>query len=218
MMPGTPETTAKPAKTAIIYLRVSTARQAAKNVEPEGYSIPAQRTTCIKKRDLGATVIEQYVDAGASARSADRDGLRRMLARLVDGSLPNIDLVIVHKLDRLARDRADDVAILFDIRKGGAALVSVSEQIDETPAGRLKHGIVASFTEFYSKNLSDETTWQKVQDVLASRRIAGDRSWKHGHFLKVSSLCGRCGGRVGYGWSKGKGGRTSCNLPYLPDP
>jgi site-specific DNA recombinase len=127
-----------PAKTAIIYLRVSTARQATKDGEAEGYSIPAQRTACIKKaRDLDAVVVEEYVDAGASARSADRDGLQRMLLRLADTSLPSIDYVIVHKLDRLARDRADDVAILLDIRKAGATLVSVSEQIDETPAGTL---------------------------------------------------------------------------------
>jgi len=338
-------------KSAIIYLRVSTARQAAKNGEAEGYSIPAQRSACIKKaRDLGATVVEEFVDAGASARSADRDGLQRMLIRLADSSLPSVDLVIVHKLDRLARDRADDVAILLDIRKAGATLVSVSEQIDETPAGTLMHGIVASFAEFYSKNLSteakkgleekvrrggtpgvapigylnvtrridgtevksvvvdetraphiqwafqqyatggwsitalcdaleerglktretlkyrgqplsraqvhrmltqpyykgqirfkgmlfdgkhepliDEITWQAVQDILAGRRIAGDRSWRHGHYLKGSLVCARCGGKIGYGWSRGKGGkydyffclgrhtgRTSCDLPYLP--
>jgi DNA invertase Pin-like site-specific DNA recombinase len=62
----------------------------------------------------------------------------------------------VHKLNRLAPDRADDVATLLDIRKASATLVSVSEQIDETPAGTLMHGIVASFAEFYSKNLSTE--------------------------------------------------------------
>ncbi|MUM34653.1 recombinase family protein, partial [Mycobacterium sp. CBMA361] len=65
-------------KTAIIYLRVSTARQATKDGEAEGYSIPAQRSACIKKaRDLGAVAVEEYIDAGASARSADRDGLQR---------------------------------------------------------------------------------------------------------------------------------------------
>lgn len=71
-----------------------------------------------------------------------------MLTRLSDTSQPPVDFVIVHKLDRLARDRADDVAIMLDIRKAGAVLVSVSEQFDETPAGTLIHGIAASFAEF----------------------------------------------------------------------
>src|ERR1051326_7983363 len=71
--------------TAIVYLRVSTARQARSGGEPEGYSIPAQREACVRKaRDLGATVVDEYVDAGASARSADRPALQELLTRLKD--------------------------------------------------------------------------------------------------------------------------------------
>lgn len=337
-------------KLALVYLRVSTARQAKRNGEVEGYSIPAQRGSCHKRAHELDAAVEEFIDAGASARSADRPGLQALLARLADPSQPKVDYVIVHKLDRLARDRADDVAILLAIRQAGATLVSVSEMVDETPAGTLMHGIVASFAEYYSRNLSteakkgmsekvkrggtpgqapigylnvmhrvdgtdiksvvidenrghhmawafeqyatgdwsiaalrnelearglrsrptkkyvgtplsraqlhrllsnpyykglirfkgvlfegkhpalvDETTWQRVQDVLAGRRIAGDRSWKHGHYLKGSLRCNRCSGRIGYGWSRGKGGRydyffclgrhtgrTDCDLPYLP--
>ena len=35
-------------------------------------------------------------------------------------------------------------------------LVSASEQIDDTPAGTLLHGIMATIAEFYSRNLSHE--------------------------------------------------------------
>ena len=170
-------------KRAIIYLRVSTARQATKDGEAEGYSIPAQRLACIKKAgELGGTVLEEYLDTGASARSADRDGLQAMLARLADSSLPSVDYVIVHKLDRLARDRADDVAILLAIRKSGATLVSVSEQIDETPAGTLMHGIVASFAEFYSKNLSTEARKGLEEKV----RRDGTPGWAPIGYLNVT--------------------------------
>lgn len=77
--------------------------------------------------------------------------------------------------------------------------------------------------------LIDEVLWQQVQDLLASRRIAGDRSWRHSHYLKGALKCGRCGGRMGYGTHEGRGGsydyffclgrhtgRTTCDLPYLP--
>jgi site-specific DNA recombinase len=64
--------------------------------------------------------------------------------------------VIVHKVDRLARNRADDVAITIAIRKSGATLVSCSENIDETPSGLLLHGIMSSIAEFYSQNLATE--------------------------------------------------------------
>src|SRR5680860_148395 len=122
-------------KRAVLYLRVSTSRQATRNGEAEGYSIPAQRSACERKvSDLGAEVVREFVDAGASARSADRDGLQALLAYVAEGG---VDYVVVHKLDRLARDRADDVMILAKIQTAGATLVSVSEQIDETPAGML---------------------------------------------------------------------------------
>lgn len=42
------------------------------------------------------------------------------------------------------------------IKKAGARLVSVSENIDETPSDHLMHGIMSSIAEFYSQNLSNE--------------------------------------------------------------
>jgi DNA invertase Pin-like site-specific DNA recombinase len=70
----------------------------------------------------------------------------------------DVDYVIVHKVDRLARNRADDVTINLAITEAGARLVSVSENIDETPSGMLLHGIMSSIAEFYSRNLATEIT------------------------------------------------------------
>ncbi|CAN5477534.1 recombinase family protein [soil metagenome] len=338
---------------ALIYLRVSTSKQATRGGEAEGFSIPAQRAGVLRKAsELGATVPAdgEYLDAGESARSADRPALQAMLARLLDRSLPKVSFVIVHKVDRLARDRADDVAIGLAIHKAGAVLVSATEAIDDSPAGTLLHGIMASIAEFYSKNLAMEVrkgqtqkaqlggtpgyvpigyrniitrveghevrsvevdpertplvqwafkayasgdhsitdllqevtqrgltnrptatrpgkpltrsqlhrmlgnqyyigkvcwagveydgrheplidlqTYARVQAVLGSRRIAGDRSWKNDQYLVGSLRCDRCRDRLGYGESTGKGGtkyryffclgrakkRTACDLPYL---
>ncbi len=149
-------------KRAVIYLRVSTAQQADKDAEPEGYSIPAQREACRRKAEaLGAEVAAEFVDRGESARSADRPELQAMLAFLkTDGE---VDYVIVHKVDRLARNRADDVAISLALRATGVQLVSVTENIDETPSGKLLHGIMASIAEFYSANLATEIMKGSVQ-------------------------------------------------------
>jgi hypothetical protein len=64
--------------------------------------------------------------------------------------------VLVHKVDRLARNRVDDVEINVAIKKSGATLVSATENIDETPSGMLLHGIMSSIAEFYSRNLATE--------------------------------------------------------------
>ena len=139
---------------AVIYLRVSTKEQAEVGGEAEGYSIPAQRAACRRKADsLGAVIEEEFVDRGESAKTANRPELLSMLRYLRETPT---NYVIVHKVDRLARNRADDVVITMEIKKSGATLVSCSENIDETPSGLLLHGIMSSIAEFYSRNLATE--------------------------------------------------------------
>jgi site-specific DNA recombinase len=146
---------------AVIYLRVSTKEQAEKGGEAEGYSIPAQREACKRKAaSLGAVVVEEFVDRGESAKSADRPELQRMLAYVRENQ---VGLAIVHKVDRLARSRADDVAINLALKAAGTTLVSCSENIDETPSGMLLHGIMSSIAEFYSRNLANEVMKGLVQ-------------------------------------------------------
>src|SRR5665213_766086 len=103
--------TEEPSKRALSYLRVSSSAQADKDYDSEGYSLPAQRAACARKAAaLGAEVIEVFVERGESGTSTRRRAaLTSMLARLGEG---DIDYVIVHKVDRLARKRADDSAIL----------------------------------------------------------------------------------------------------------
>ena len=139
---------------ALIYLRVSTKEQATTGGSAEGFSIPAQREACKRKAaSLGAVVDEEFVDAGESARSKNRPELQRML-KYVDSE--SVDYVIVHKVDRLARNRADDVEIGLALKNAGVTLVSCTENIDETPSGVLLHGIMSSIAEFYSRNLANE--------------------------------------------------------------
>lgn len=140
---------------AVIYLRVSTKDQANRGGEAEGFSIPAQREACLRKAEsIGAVVVAEFVDAGESARSANRPELKKMLTFVKEHRITH---VIVHKVDRLARNRVDDVEINLQLSAVGAQLVSCSENIDETPSGMLLHGIMSSIAEFYSRNLATES-------------------------------------------------------------
>ncbi len=142
-------------KRAVIYLRVSTSEQVKTDFDADGLSIRAQREACGRMADqLGAAVVDEYVDRGESAKSAARPALQEMLKRL--RAEADVDYVIVHKVDRLARSREDDIAIAVAIRQAGAQLVSATENIDQTPQGKLLHGIMATIAEFYSANLATE--------------------------------------------------------------
>ncbi len=156
-------------RTAVIYLRVSTKEQAEKGGEAEGYSIPAQRDACRRKaQTLNAEILEEFVDAGESAKSADRPHLQRLIAYVSDH---RVNYVIVHKVDRLARNRSDDVMINLELQSAGAHLVSCTENIDETPSGKLLHGIMASIAEFYSGNLGAEALKGMLQKAARGGTI-----------------------------------------------
>ena len=142
-------------KRAVSYIRVSTREQAQRGGSEEGFSLPAQReANKCKAQSMGALVVKEFADRGESARSANRPELQKMLAYLKEDG--GIDYVIVHKLDRLARNRADDVEINRAFEEAGVRLVSTSENIDQTPGGMLLHGIMSSIAEFYSRNLANE--------------------------------------------------------------
>jgi site-specific DNA recombinase len=135
---------------AVIYLRVSTKEQA-----EEGYSIPAQAEACRRFiADKGWDLADEYVDRGESARTADRPQLQAMLSRLADD--PTIDCLVVHKLDRLARNLEDHAAVRAALRKAGVQLHSVTETLEDSASGKLVEGILASIAEFYSANLGQE--------------------------------------------------------------
>lgn len=103
---------------------------------------------------MGAYVVKElFIDAGASGTNIDRPALQKMLNYITENP---VDYVVVHKVDRLARNRADDSTIATAISAAGAELVSASESIDGCPSGELVHGIMASIAEFYSRNLSNE--------------------------------------------------------------
>lgn len=92
--------TDRPTKTALVYLRVSSAGQANTDYDREGFSLPAQREACARKAEtLDAMVVDEFVDRGETGTNARRAGLKGLLARVAGGG---IDYVIVHKLDRLA--------------------------------------------------------------------------------------------------------------------
>jgi site-specific DNA recombinase len=62
----------------------------------------------------------------------------------------DVDHVIVYALSRMNRNRVDDALMLMTLRKLKVSLVSATENIDETPAGQLLHGVLASVNEFRS--------------------------------------------------------------------
>lgn len=151
----------------VSYARVSTGAQADRQL-----SIPAQLAAMRQHvSQQGWTIFEEFLEAGVSGRTAERPELKRLLARCRESDA-QVEVVLVHKLDRLARNLADHVAIRSYMAKYKVRLVSVTENLDDSTSGQLVEHIMASLAEFYSANLADE-----VRKGLAERVKQG--GWPH---------------------------------------
>jgi site-specific DNA recombinase len=135
---------------AVLYLRVSSTGQVKTDYDPEGLSIPAQRSSCERKAEqLGLSIVGEYVEPGKSGTEmTKREAFQRMLERVRRDK--DVDAVIVYELSRLARNRLDDAIVMADLRKRGVTLISATENIDATPVGQLMHGLLAAFNEYRS--------------------------------------------------------------------
>ena len=114
----------------------------------------------MNQNQVNATSGSTPPGAAASARTADQPDLMRM-----------IPYVQARKVDRLARNRGDDVAIHLALRDAGVMLVSATENIDETPPGMLLHGIMSTIAEFDSRNLTTEVVKGMSQKAASGGTI-----------------------------------------------
>lgn len=69
---------------------------------------------------------------------------------------PSIAYLVVHKLDRVARNLEDHAMVRALLRDADCELVSVSENLERNASGRLVEGVLAVLAEHYSNNLSQE--------------------------------------------------------------
>lgn len=101
----------------------------------------------------GWHVVKTYIDRAASATSDRRPEFQKMIAE----SGQNIfDMIIVHKLDRFARDRYDSAFYKRMLKQNGVRLVSVLENLDGSPESIMLESLLEGMAEYYSKNLARE--------------------------------------------------------------
>jgi len=137
---------------AAIYCRVSTEEQAT-----EGMSISAQKKQLIEYAHRNQMiVVDEFVDEGVSARTAERPQFQRMVSSAKKKPKP-FDIILIHKTDRFARNREDAIIYKSLLRRDCEIDVrSITEQFEDSPTGKLLEGMMEVMAEFYSLNLSQE--------------------------------------------------------------
>ncbi len=134
------------------YLRVSTTEQAI-----EGTSLESQKAkldTWIEQNR--GELVRVYEDGGFTGKDGDRPGLKTLLSEVGE---KNFDVVVITKLDRLARNLRLLLEIEGKLREYGIGVVSVSENISTTtPFGRMVFQILGVVGEWERAAIVERTT------------------------------------------------------------
>ena len=138
-------------KRAVLYLRVSTGRQAANDV-----SLPSQRdittTHCMTNNWV---VVDEYVEA-ATATDDRRPAFQQMMERACDPDR-SFDTIVFYSFNRFFRNGADMELAIRKLRKHGVEVVSVTQPTGDDHSRELMRQLIGVFDEHTSREISKNT-------------------------------------------------------------
>ena len=152
-------------KRAVIYARYSSDLQREESIE-------AQVRACKNyAKNNNLVIIDEYIDRAKSATTDNRPEFQRMIE---DSNLKMFDVVLVHKLDRFARNRFDSIHYRVQLKKNNVALQSVIENLDpDAPESVILESVIEGFNEYYSRNLAREVEKGKKENALKCLHTGG---------------------------------------------
>ena len=131
----------------VVYARYSSENQRDESIEAQ---IRAAEQFC-KQRNY--EIIECYIDRAKSGTTAKRPEFQRMIN---DSQQGFFECVVVHKLDRFSRDKYDSIRYKKKLKNNGIKVVSILENLDDSPESIILESVIEGMAEYYSKNLSRE--------------------------------------------------------------
>lgn len=151
-------------KVAVIYARYSSDNQ-------RHESIDAQVRACTKYAQAeGCTILKTYIDEAKTATNDDRPEFKQMIK---DSKKHQFNFVIVHKMDRFARNRYDSAVNKRDLKKNGVRVLSVLERLDDSPESIMMESLLEGMAEYYSANLSREVMKGMNENALKCLHTGG---------------------------------------------
>ena len=134
---------------AVGYVRVSTEEQV------DGHSLDAQRREIERyATQQGLTLVGMYADEGVSAHTDRIEKRPQLCALLGDAARGTFDVVIVHTLDRWARNIRVQSEAFERLGRASVGFVSLTENFDFTTAsGRMMLTVMGGVSEFFSDQL-----------------------------------------------------------------
>ena len=149
---------------AVIYARYSSHGQTEQSIEGQLHDNYAWA------KQQGVTVIGEYIDRALTGTKDARPDFQRMIE---DAAKKQFEMVIVWKLDRFARNRYDSAIYKARLKKYGVKVVSVKENITDSPEGIILEGLLESMAEYYSANLSQNVRRGQRESIEKGYYVGG---------------------------------------------
>lgn len=115
-------------------------------------------------------LLKIYVD---EAKSGTNDNREQFLELIADSNKNKFNIVIVHKLDRFARNRYDSAFYKKKLKENGVKLLSVLERLDDSPESIILESVLEGMAEYYSKNLAREVMKGMKETALDCKHNGG---------------------------------------------
>lgn len=150
---------------SIIYIRVSTKEQL------QGYSLTFQERECklfAERNDW--EVVKIFAERGESAKTAKRPELQKLLEYITENK-KEIDVIIVHKIDRLSRNVYETSNLRLIFSRLGIELKSATEHFDNTAVGKLTANLLSSMAQFDNDVRSERTSKGMKEALLEGRWV-----------------------------------------------
>lgn len=148
-------------KTAVIYARVSTSRQA-----EDKLPIDSQVNRCMAKADeLGASVSQVFLDEGISGGTDQRPAFQDAIEYC---GLMEIDYLITWSTSRFARNKLHAAIYKEKLARAGTEIVYLSMPVDRsTDSGWMMESFLEIFDEMQSRQIASDTRRSMIR--LASQ-------------------------------------------------
>ena len=101
------------------------------------------------------------MEPGRSAKTCDRPVLHSLL-NFCSKKRNRIDVVVVHKFDRLSRSRDDIGFLKVTLSSSGVTVESATEEVEDSPEGKLMVGILGQFAEFENERRGQRSRSEMV--------------------------------------------------------
>jgi site-specific DNA recombinase len=150
-----------------VYTRVSAEGRADEDFSSTDAQFMACQELIASQRGNGWQSTNQlYEDRGVSGSHLQRPAMQALLQDVQAGL---IDIVVVHRLDRLSRHLGDLQILMSVFEQHGVALVSVTQSLDTSSVqGRLVLNLLTSFAQF-ERDLIGE----RIREKRAATRRQG---------------------------------------------